>query len=55
MTDWLSCGPTNADQEYVFHAQKKHPQKNLQTWHYPDGRKFNQIDHCIIDEDTSGT
>jgi hypothetical protein len=22
---------------------------HLQTWHYPDGHNFHQIDHCLID------
>jgi hypothetical protein len=26
-----------------------HKRIQLQTWHFPDGHTFNQIDHCLID------
>jgi hypothetical protein len=32
-----------------------HKRSNLQTWHSPDGRTFNQINHCMIEKGTSRT
>jgi endonuclease/exonuclease/phosphatase family metal-dependent hydrolase len=46
-SDWstLPAGRQMAIKYTYFMNNRIH----LQTWHYPDGHAFNQIDHCLIE------